>query len=121
MPRPHGEHLAIQLLWATARLLVTRASLIYLVHEFSIFSFLVLLREVIWRGELKISSCCFCAWCKSRNLRSRGSPRFPCVTPVVKSFFSDLLRAMISYWEELHLEPCQISTMEHSCKNNQWV
>ena len=35
-----GKHLAIQLLWASARLLVTRASLVYLVDEF-FFLFLV--------------------------------------------------------------------------------
>ena len=35
-----GKHLTIQLLWASARLLVTRASLVYLVNEF-FFLFLV--------------------------------------------------------------------------------
>ena len=33
-PRARGKHLAIQLLWATARLLVTSVNLIYLVDEF---------------------------------------------------------------------------------------
>ena len=38
------------------------------------------------------SSCC---WCKSKELGGRGSPRFSCVTPVVKKFSSDFLRAII--------------------------
>ena len=38
---------------------------------------------------------CSCCWCKSRKLGGRGSSRFPCVTPVVESFSTDLLRAMI--------------------------
>ena len=38
------------------------------------------------------SSCC---WCKSKELGGRGSPRFSCVTPVVKNFSSDFLRAII--------------------------
>ena len=36
-----------------------------------------------------ISSYCFCVWCKSRELGSRGSSRFPCVTPVPETFYSD--------------------------------
>ena len=36
-------------------------------------------------------------WCKSGELGSRGSPRFPCTTLVVGSFSSDSLRAVISY------------------------
>ena len=67
----------------------------------------------------KISSSCFCVWYKTREFEGRGSLRFPCVTPVLKSFSSDLLRAMISYWEESHLKSCQASTVELSCKNNQ--
>ena len=63
--------------------------------------------------------CYFHVWCKSRELRGRGNSRFPCVAPVVESFFSDFLRARISYWEESHLESCQASTMEPSCENNQ--
>ena len=59
----------MKLLWVTGRLLVTRVSLIYLVDEFFIFSLLVLLlKEMRTRGESKISSCCFCVWCKSREL-----------------------------------------------------
>ena len=48
------------LLWTTARLLVTSVRLIFLVEEFFIFLFLVLLKEMRTRGESKISSCCFC-------------------------------------------------------------
>ena len=51
-----GELLAIKLLWATARLIVTRVSLIYLVDEFFIFSLLVLFKEMRTRGEFKMLS-----------------------------------------------------------------
>ena len=37
------------------------------------------------------------------------SVRFACVIPVVESFSSDLLQAIISYCEESHLETCQSS------------
>ena len=47
------------------------------------------------------------------------SPRLPCLTPVVESFSSDLLQAITSYWGEIYLEPCQISTMQLFCKNSQ--
>ena len=40
------EHFAIQFLWATIQLLIMCVSLIYLVDEFFIFSFLVLLMEL---------------------------------------------------------------------------
>ena len=36
-------------------------------------------------------------WCKSGELGSSGSPRFPCTTSVVGSFSSDFLRAVMSY------------------------
>ena len=102
-----GEHLTIQLLWATAQLLVKCVSLTYLVDEFFIFLFLVLLKEVRTRGESKISSFYFCVLCKSRELGGWRSPRFPYVTQVVERFFSHLLRAIISYWAKSHLETCQ--------------
>ena len=70
-------------------------TLIYLVDEVFIFSSLVLLKEMRTQGESKISSCCFSVSCKSKELEDRGSPRFPCVTPMVKSS-SDLLQAIIS-------------------------
>ena len=60
----------------------------------------VLLKEMRTQGQSKISSSCFCVWCKSRELRGSGSPRFPCVTPVMETFPSDLLRAIVSYWAE---------------------
>ena len=41
--------------------------------------------------------------CKSRELGGKGSPRFPCVTPVVEIFPSDLFWAIVSYWAESHL------------------
>ena len=67
----------------------------YLPSRLSLFSPLVLLKKVRTRCEPKISSCCFCVSCKSRELGGRGSPRLPCVTPVAESS-SDLLRAIIS-------------------------
>ena len=54
------------------------------------------------------SSCCRC---KSRELGGRESPRFPCVNLMVESFFSDLLRATISYWAVSHLESYKTSKM----------
>ena len=54
-PGPHGEYLAIQRLWLTATLSVTRVSPIYLVDDFS-FLFLVLLKEMRTLGEYKILS-----------------------------------------------------------------
>ena len=53
-----GKNLAIQLL--TARLLVTRVNVIYLVDEF-FFLFLVQLNEMRALGEYKVLS--FCFWC----------------------------------------------------------
>ena len=53
------------------------------------------------------------------KLRDSVSPRIPCVTPVIKSFSSDLLQALISYWTESHLESCQTSTMELFWENSQ--
>ena len=48
-----GEHLAMQLLWTIARLLVTRVTLIYLVDKF-FFLFLVYLNKMITLGESKV-------------------------------------------------------------------
>ena len=61
------------------------------------------------------SSCCRC---KSRELGGRESPRFPCVTLMVASFFSDLLRAIISYWAVSHLESCKTSKMTLFSENS---
>ena len=47
------EHLAIQLLWTTDILLVTRVSPTYLVVEFT-FLFLVLLKDMRMLGESKV-------------------------------------------------------------------
>ena len=49
----------------------------------------VLLQGKRMWGQSKISSYCFCVWCKSRELGSRGSSRFSCVTPVLETFYSD--------------------------------
>ena len=49
-------------------------------------------------------------WRKSRKLKVRGSPRFPCITPVKKSSSSELLQAIISHWAAgSHLQSCQTS------------
>ena len=77
----------------------------------------VLLKEMKTQAQSKISSF-FCVWCKPRELGGRGSTRFPCVTPVVKSFPSNLLWAIVSYWAKSHLESCQTSTMELFCENS---
>ena len=45
--------------------------------------------------------------------------RFPCLTLVVESFSSDLLRAIKNYWAEAYLEHCRTSTMELFCENSQ--
>ena len=67
----------------------------YLPNRLSIFSSLVLLKEMKTRSESKISSCCFCVSRESRELGDRESPRLPCVTPGVESS-SDLFRGKIS-------------------------
>ena len=41
-------------------------------------------------------------WCESGELGGRGSPRFPCVIAVVKSFSSDFIQGLISYLTESH-------------------
>ena len=58
----------------------------------------MLLKEMRTQCQSKISSCCFCVWCKSRESGDRMNPRFPCVTPMVERFSSDLLRTIINYW-----------------------
>ena len=45
--------------------------------------------------QSKISSCCLCLWCKSRELGGWGSPRF--TTTMAESFSTDLLAAIKSY------------------------
>ena len=52
--------------------------------------------------QSKISSCCLCLWCNSRELIDRGSPRF--TTPIVESSSTDLLPPIKSYWVYSHLE-----------------
>ena len=78
----------------------------YYLHVFSLIHPLLLdefsFKEMRTQDQPKISPCCLCVWCKSRELGGRGSPRFP--TPVVESFSGDLLPAIKSYWAESHLE-----------------
>ena len=70
-----GEHLTIQLLWATTQLLV---SLAYPLDEFCFKE----MRTWSWSN---ITSHCICVWCESGELGGRRCSRFPCVTPVVES------------------------------------
>ena len=44
---------------------------------------------------------------------------FPCLTPLVESFSTDLLRVIKNYWAEPYLEPHETSTMKLFCKNSQ--
>ena len=77
-----------RLIWAT--IIHKLFSLIHAVDE---FSFKVM--SVMW-GQPKISSCCLCVWCKSKELGGRGSTRSP--TSMVESFSVDFLPAIESYW-----------------------
>ena len=52
-------------------------------------------------------------------LGGRGCLKFPRLIPVLESFSSELLRAIISYWAEPHLKSCQTSTMELFHENSQ--
>ena len=76
------------LIWAT--IIHTFFSLIHLVDEFSFKKI-----SIMW-GQPKISSCCLCVWCKSKELGGRGSTRSP--TSMVESFSVDFLPAIESYW-----------------------
>ena len=78
----------------------------YYSHVFSVIHTLPLdefsFKEIRTWGQSKISSCCLCVWCKSRELGGKGSSRFP--TPTMESFSADLLPAIKGYWAELNLE-----------------
>ena len=95
------------LIWATV--IHTFFSLIHPVDEFSFKEMSIML------GQPKISSCCLCVWYKSKELRGRGSTRFP--TSIVESFSADFLPAIESYWTEPHSDFCQTSTTELFCEN----
>ena len=82
-----------------------------LINPLDEFSF----KEMSMWGKSKISSCCLCVWCKSKELGGRGSTRLP--TTMVESFSADFFPAIARYWAEPHLEFCQISTTELLCKN----
>ena len=58
---------------------------------------------------------CSCCWCKLRELGGRGSPRFPCITPLVESFSADLFRAMIRQGHIQNLNP-----VKHLVQHPQW-
>ena len=94
------------LIWAT--IIHTFFSLIHPVDELSF-------KEMRMWGQPKTSSCCLCVWYKSKELRSRGSTRFP--KSMVERFSADFLPAIESYWTESHLKFCQTSTTELLCKN----
>ena len=88
-----------------------------------VFSFLVLLKKIRMRDRSRISSFCFGfgSGVSQRDYEEGGrvGPRFPFATPVAEGFFSDLLRAVMSYWAELYLKLCQTSTTERFCENSQ--
>ena len=73
----------------------TVISLIHLEDELSF-------KEMRMCGQYKISFCCICDWCESREMGGRGSVRLP--TPMVESFSADLLPAIKSYWAESPFE-----------------
>ena len=95
------------LIWATV--IHTFFSLIHPVDEFSFKEM-----SIMW-GQPKISSCCLCVWYKSKELRGRGSTRFP--TSIVVSFSADFLPAIESYWIEPYSDFCQTATTELFCEN----
>ena len=95
------------LIWATV--IHTFFSLIHPVDEFSFKEM-----SIMW-GQPKISSCCLCVWYKSKELRGRGSTRFP--TSIVESFSADFLPAIESYWTEPYSDFCQTATTELFCEN----
>ena len=95
------------LIWET--IIHTFFSLIHPVDEFSFKEM-----SIMW-GQPKISSCCLYFWCKSKELRGKGSTRFP--TSTVESFSAYFLPAIESYWKESHLEFCQTSTTELLSEN----
>ena len=95
------------LIWAT--IIHTFFSLIHLVDEFSFKKI-----SIMW-GQPKISSCCLCVWCESKELGGRGSTRYP--ISIVESFPADFLPVIESYWKESHLEFSQTSTTELFAEN----
>ena len=56
-----------------------------------------------------------------KRIRRQGKSRILSCIPSGGSFSSDLLRAVISYWAESHLESFQTPAMEHSWENNTWT
>ena len=76
------------------QLLRANGRLIHLEDELSF-------KEMRMCGQYKIHFV-FCDWCESREMGGRGSIRLP--TPMVESFFADLLPAIKSYWTELPFE-----------------
>ena len=98
------------LIWAT--IIHAFFSLIHPSEEF-------FFKEMSMWGKPKISFCCLCVWCKSKELGGKGggggvSTRFS--TPMVENFSVDFLPAIESYWTESHLEFCQTSTTELLCE-----
>ena len=77
--RGESHHLAFVGSWPTIHTFLTLST--YSLDEFSF-------KEMRTWGQSKISSCCLCVWCKSRELRGRESSRFP--TPIVEIFSADL-------------------------------
>ena len=89
-----AKGLAIQFLWATARLLVTRVSLVYLVllsMSFSLCSWCSWTKQERW-ADLRFHL--FVSGVKSREWGREVSARFPCVSSGVREL-------PLSYWGEV--------------------
>ena len=92
--REASHHLALMDNWPTI--------IFSLIHPVDEFSF----KEMRTWGQYKISSCCICVWCESREIGGRKSPRFP--TPKVESFSAGLLLCTKSYWAGFPLQLCML-------------
>ena len=51
-----------------------------------------------------------------KGIRRQGESKISCLTPVMESFSSDLLRAIISYWTRSHLESVRHPRWNSSAK-----
>ena len=72
------------------------------------------LKEIRMWSQSKISSCCICDWCESREMEGRGSPRLP--TPLVENFSADLITAkVIGQSRLLNCVYCLESRIQNCC------
>ena len=56
---------------------------------------------------------------KIKRIRRQSESKVPMCNTSDESFSSDLLRNIMNYWTESHLESCQTSTLELFYKNSQ--